>query len=72
MKVHILAMAGSTRPASFNRRLLDIAVEGARAAGATVTIVDLHKHPLPIYEREVEIDAYPTRTPSPPPGCARS
>jgi len=44
----ILALAGSYREHSYNKRVLNIAVEGARAAGATVTVIDLRDFPLPI------------------------
>ena len=37
----ILAFAGSTRTESFNKRLIKIAVAGAQAAGAEVTLIDL-------------------------------
>jgi NAD(P)H-dependent FMN reductase len=44
----ILAFAGSLRERSYNRRVLRVAVEGARAAGAKVDIVDLLDFPMPI------------------------
>jgi chromate reductase len=50
----ILAFAGSAREGSFNKRLLPIAVAGARDAGADVTIVDLREFPLPIYDGDCE------------------
>lgn len=50
----ILALAGSARPGSFNRALLRIAVEGARAAGAEVTEIDLRDYPLAVYDAEIE------------------
>jgi len=37
----ILAFAGSAREASYNKKLLTIAIEGANAAGADVTRIDL-------------------------------
>jgi len=45
----ILAVAGSYREHSYNRRVLNIAVEGAREAGGDVTLIDLLDFPLPIY-----------------------
>lgn len=50
----ILALAGSTRKDSFNQRLLEIAVAGARDAGAEVTVVDLNDYPLPLYNADLE------------------
>jgi NAD(P)H-dependent FMN reductase len=50
----ILAFAGSVRKASFNRKVLAIAAEGARAAGAEVTVVDLGDYPMPIYDGDLE------------------
>jgi NAD(P)H-dependent FMN reductase len=50
----ILAFAGSARRESFNRKLVQIAVEGAREAGAEVTLLELRDHPLPIYDGDLE------------------
>jgi NAD(P)H-dependent FMN reductase len=50
----ILAFAGSTRTESFNKKLVRIAVEGARAAGAEVTHVDLRDFPMPMYDGDLE------------------
>ncbi|WP_299199856.1 NAD(P)H-dependent oxidoreductase [uncultured Amphritea sp.] len=50
----ILALSGSTRAESFNRRLLDIAVAGARQAGADVTVVDLSEYEMPLYNQDFE------------------
>ena len=44
----ILALAGSYRANSYNRRVLSVAVEGTRAAGADVTVLDLRDYPLPV------------------------
>jgi chromate reductase len=51
----ILAFAGSTRNDSFNKRLVQIAAEGARKSGAEVTYIDLRDLPLPLYDAEVEL-----------------
>ena len=52
--VKILAFAGSTRRESLNKRLVGIAAEGARQAGAEVTLVDLAELPLPLYDGDLE------------------
>lgn len=52
--IKILAFAGSTRKESFNKKLLRIAVSGAEAAGATVTLVDLKDYPMPLYDGDLE------------------
>ena len=50
----ILAFAGSTRVESFNKKLLRIAIGGARAAGAEVTHLDLRDIPMPLYDGDLE------------------
>ncbi len=50
----ILAFAGSARRDSLNKRLLAVAVEKARAAGAEVTALDLAELPLPLYDADRE------------------
>ena len=50
----ILAFAGSTRTGSFNKKLAAAAAEAARAAGATVTIVDLRDLALPVFDEDIE------------------
>jgi NAD(P)H-dependent FMN reductase len=49
----ILAFAGSTRRESFNRRILPVAIEGARGAGAEVTRIELADFPLPIMDQDL-------------------
>ncbi len=53
----ILAFAGSTRRDSFNKKLLRVAVAGARAAGAEVTALDLKDLPLPLYDGDLEAES---------------
>lgn len=53
-KPKILAFAGSLRNDSCNKKLVKIAAEGARKAGADVTYVDLKDYPMPIYDQEIE------------------
>lgn len=50
----LLALSGSLRKDSLNRKLLRVATEGARRAGAEVTEVDLNDFPLPLYHGDVE------------------
>jgi chromate reductase len=50
----ILAFAGSTRTDSYNKRLVKIAVAGARAAGAEVTLIDLRDFPLLLFDGDQE------------------
>jgi NAD(P)H-dependent FMN reductase len=50
----ILAFAGSTRQGSYNKKLVKIAAESARAAGAEVTLVDLRDFPMPLYDGDLE------------------
>lgn len=50
----ILAFAGSTREASYNKLLVKIAAEGARAAGAEVTYLDLRDLPMPLFDEDLE------------------
>ena len=50
----ILAFAGSTRSASYNKHLVRFAAEAARAAGAEVTLLDLRDYPLPLYDGDLE------------------
>jgi NAD(P)H-dependent FMN reductase len=54
MTPKILAFAGSLRTDSFNKKLVRIAAEGARAAGAEVTLIDLRELPMPIYDGDIE------------------
>lgn len=54
MAQKILAFAGSLRSGSFNRKLVRIAAEGARAAGAEVTEIDLRDIPMPLYDGDIE------------------
>lgn len=50
----ILAFAGSLREGSYNKRLVKIAVQGAEAAGAQVTYIDLRDYPLPVFDEDLE------------------
>jgi NAD(P)H-dependent FMN reductase len=50
----ILAFAGSTRAASYNKQLAKAAGEAARQAGAEVTFIDLRDYPLPLFDEDLE------------------
>jgi chromate reductase, NAD(P)H dehydrogenase (quinone) len=50
----ILAFAGSTRTDSFNKKLVKIAAQGARAAGAEATFVDLRDFAMPLFDEDLE------------------
>lgn len=54
IKPKILAFAGSLRKDSCNKKLVKIAVEGARKAGADVTYIDLKDFPISIYDQDIE------------------
>ena len=55
----LLAFAGSLRRDSFNRKLIGTLAEGAREAGAEVTLLDLREHALPIYDGDIEASGMP-------------
>lgn len=50
----ILAFAGSLRVESFNKKLVRLAADAARAAGAEVTVLDLRDLPLPVFDEDLE------------------
>jgi NAD(P)H-dependent FMN reductase len=50
----ILAFGGSLRAASFNQSLAAIAAEGAREAGAEVTLIALRDFRMPIFDEDLE------------------
>ncbi len=52
----ILAFAGSLRKDSYNKKLVAIAVKGARNAGAEVTLIDLADYHLPVFDQDLEAD----------------
>jgi chromate reductase len=55
----ILAFAGSARQQSLNMRLVQVAAQGARQAGAEVTFIDFKDYPLPIYDADIEAEGFP-------------
>ena len=50
----ILAFSGSARRDSLNKKLLAVAIEATRAAGAEVSLVDFKELPIPLYEGDLE------------------
>jgi NAD(P)H-dependent FMN reductase len=51
----ILAFAGSTRSASWNKKLIAVGAESARRAGAQLTLIDLRDLPMPVYDGDMEV-----------------
>lgn len=54
MSARILAFAGSLRSGSYNKKLVRIAAEAARKAGADVTLFDLKDYELPLFDEDIE------------------
>jgi NAD(P)H-dependent FMN reductase len=52
----ILAFAGSTRINSYNKKLVQIAADGAKKVGADVTYVDLRDLPMPLFDEDLEAE----------------
>jgi NAD(P)H-dependent FMN reductase len=50
----ILVFAGSTRAASFNKKLAGVAARAAEDAGADVTRIDLRDLVMPLYDGDLE------------------
>lgn len=59
MAAKLLAFAGSTRSGSLNQALLDLAVAEARGLGAEVTDIRLRDFDLPLYDGDLEREAFP-------------
>lgn len=52
--IRLLAMTGSARRESYNRKILNIISEGAKRAGAEVSFVEPYNYPLPLYDGDLE------------------
>ena len=50
----ILAFGGSLRRDSFNQKIAALAAEGAREAGAEVTLIALRDFPMPVFDQDFE------------------
>lgn len=50
----ILAFAGSARKDSYNKKMVQVAAEAARSAGAEVTFIDLNDFDLPLFNEDLE------------------
>jgi len=57
MTPKLLALAGSLRAASFNRKLIVLAVDRARAHGAEVELLDLRELSVPLFDGDVEVNS---------------
>jgi chromate reductase, NAD(P)H dehydrogenase (quinone) len=56
----ILALSGSLKQNSLNTRLLRGAAEMAQSFGAEVTIIDMNRFPLPIFNEDLEREGFPS------------
>jgi len=52
MKPKILALAGSARKDSCNKKLIRLAAKGLE--GADVTLIDIYDYPIPLYDGDLE------------------
>ena len=52
--LRVLAFAGSTRQASFNKTLVGAVAETVKEAGADVTMADLADYRLPVFDADLE------------------
>lgn len=50
----LIALAGSARKDSCNKKLIKVAAEAAKKAGADVTLVDMADYPVPPYDGDSE------------------
>ena len=55
----LVAFAGSTRRGSFNRTLLENAIDAARSAGASVEHLDLREYVMPLFDQDLESEGTP-------------
>jgi chromate reductase, NAD(P)H dehydrogenase (quinone) len=55
-QARILVFAGSTREASFNKRLARLGARRLDALGAQATFIDLRDYPMPLYDGDLEAE----------------
>lgn len=55
----LLAFAASLRQASLNRKLIRVAAELARAAGAEVDLADFREFDMPLYDGDLQAQGFP-------------
>ena len=53
-KPRILVFGGSLRAESYNQKLAAVAAEGARTAGADVTLISLRDFRMPLFDEDLE------------------
>jgi NAD(P)H-dependent FMN reductase len=53
----ILAFSGSARKKSYNQAVAKAAAEGAKVAGAEVTLINLADYPMPIFNEDEEAES---------------
>lgn len=63
--VRLVALSGSERAGSLNRKLLDVAVKAAALRGAQVETIDLRSLSLPLFDADIE------KSPGVPDGARR-
>lgn len=61
--IKVLVFAGSARAGSFNKKLVRVAAECARKAGAEATFMDLRDFPLPVFDQDLEASLMPAEQP---------
>ena len=52
----ILAFSGSLRAGSFNQKLVKLAADASRVAGAQVTLISLRDFPMPLFDEDLEAE----------------
>jgi len=56
----IIALSGSLRSESLNQKLVTIAAEGAKKAGAEVQLINLADFNIPLYSEDLEAEGTPS------------
>jgi chromate reductase len=58
-QMKVIALAGSTRADSYNKKLVREAAKIAQEMGAEVTVIDLKDYPMPFYDADLEKEGMP-------------